>query len=238
MTNTIRRSLSLWLAAALWHSCSMAAFAAPEPVRLKPAGEVFAAGPVLIDGAETLSGATFFSGSEVRTGESARAVLSLGTEGRVELMPQSSIQLGFGGGQVASTLGAGGVRLSKPTGVSASIITRDGTVAAGPEESAVFLVKFDEGRTTVEAETGRVTFRFEGKTVEVATGERYTVGQEQPGKADGLTGRQKAVIALGVGGFIALLAILLSGEEEIESPEEVPCEPITLSPTDGIPPCG
>ncbi len=120
MKTNLRRLLALAVAAAVWHTGSAAAFAAPGPARLRPAGDVSAFGQVLIDGAETLSGATFFSGSEVLTGDSARAVLSLGDEGRAELLPQSSLRLGFGGGRVAGALGTGGVRLSKPDGVSAS----------------------------------------------------------------------------------------------------------------------
>lgn len=237
MKTNFRRLLSLGLAAAVWHACSTAAFAAPGPARLGPAGDVSAAGPVLIDGEETLSGSTFFSGSEVTTGESARAVLSLGAEGRAELMPRSSLRLGFGGGRVAGTLGAGGVRLSKPEGVAASVTTPDGIIVAGGEESAVFTVRHEAGRTTVEAEAGGVTFSGGGKVFAVAAGERYEAGQTRPSASNGLTSRQKVAIALGVGGLIALLAIALTGGEE-EPPEEEPCIiPLGISPTDDIPRC-
>jgi hypothetical protein len=236
MKTNFRRCLALGLAAALWHAYSISAPAAPVPVRLKPAGDVSAAGPVFVNGEPTQSGATFFSGGEVQTGEAARAVLGLGAEGRAELMPRSSLKLDFGDGHVAAALGSGGVRLSKPKGVSATVATADGSASAGPEESAVFLLKFEEGRTTVEAESGRVTFRSGEKAVEVGAGGRYTSGQEKPGTSHSLTGRQKAAIVFGVGGFIALLAVLLSGDDEVEPPEDVPCVPI-VSPTDGNPQC-
>jgi hypothetical protein len=236
MKTNFRRCLAFGLAAALWHACSLTAPAAPGPVRLKPAGDVSVAGPVFVNGEAAQSGATFFSGGEVQTGEGARAVLSLGAEGRAELMPRSSLKLDFGDGHVAAALGSGGVRLSKPKGVSATVATPDGSASAGPEESAVFLLKLEEGRATVEAESGRVTFRSGEKAVEVGAGGRYTSGQEKPGASHSLTGRQKAAIAFGVGGFVALLAVLLSGEDGDELPEEEPCI-IILSPTDGTPRC-
>jgi hypothetical protein len=235
MKTNFRRCLAFVLAAAVCQAYSISALAAPGPVRLKPAGDVSVAGPVFVNGESAQSGATFFSGGEVQTGEAARAVLGLGAEGRAELMPRSSMKLDFGGGHVAAALGSGGVRLSKPKGVSATVATPDGSASAGPEESAVFLLKFEEGRTTVEAESGRVTFRDGEKSVEVGAGGRYTNGQGQPGASHGLTGRQKAAIVFGVGGFIALLAVLLSGDDEDEVPEE-PCI-IILSPTDGTPTC-
>lgn len=236
MKTNFRRLVALGLAAAVWHAGSLAALAAPGPERLKPAGDVSAVGQVLVDGAETLSGSTFFSGSEVLTGESARAVLSLGAEGRAELMSQSSLRLGFGEGQVTGTLGAGGVRFSKPPGVSASFTTADGIIVAGAEDTAVFKVRRDEGRTTVEAETGRVTFDGGGKVFRLEAGERYTAGQGGPGASNGLTTRQKTVIALGVGGLIVLLAIALTGGEDEESFGDEPCV-IILSPTEGTPQC-
>ncbi len=235
MKTNSRRCLAFVLAAAVCHAYSISALAAP--VRLKPAGDVSVAGPVFVNGESAQSGATFFSGGEVQTGEAARAVLGLGAEGRAELMPRSSMKLDFGDGHVAAALGSGGVRLSKPKGVSATVATPDGSASAGPEESAVFLLKFEEGRTTVEAESGRVLFRNGARAVEVGAGGRYTNGQEKPEASNSLTGRQKAAIAFGVGGFIALLAVLLSGDDEDELPEDVPCV-IILSPTDGIPPCG
>jgi hypothetical protein len=97
-------------------------------------------------------------------------------------------------------------------------------------------LKFEEGRTTVEAESGRVTFRNGARAVEVGAGGRYTSGQEQPGTSHSLTGRQKAAIVFGVSGFVALLAVLLSGDDGDELPEEEPCV-IILSPTDGTPTC-
>ena len=237
MKTNFRRLLALGLAAAVWHAGSAAAFAAPGPARLKPAGDVSAFGRVLVDGAETLSGATFFSGSEVLTGDSARAVLGLGPEGRAELLPQSSLKLGFGDGQVAGALGTGGVRLSKPDGVSASVTTPDGIIVADSEEAAVFTVRHEAGRTTVEAEAGRLTFSAEGKVFRLEAGERYATGRQgQPQASNGLTSRQKTVIALGVGGLIALLAIALTGGDEEEPPEDVPCV-ITLSPTNDPPQC-
>src|SRR2546421_475271 len=59
----VRRFIAVFLAAAVWQLSSLAAAAAPETKRLRPAGDLFTSGRVLIDGADAANGTSFFSGS-------------------------------------------------------------------------------------------------------------------------------------------------------------------------------
>jgi ferric-dicitrate binding protein FerR (iron transport regulator) len=226
----VRRLIALFLAAAVWHLSSPAAAAAPEAKRLRPTGDLFTSGRVLIDGTDAVGGTSFFSGSEVSTEEGSRAVLGLGRSGRAELLPRSSLVLDFGDDGVSGSLGAGGVRISKPDGVSATVATGDGSVAAGPAGPAVFTVRYDEGRTSLETQAGEVRLRLKGREMTVAAGERYAEGQDAPSAANGLTGKKKAGIFLAIGGVVALIAIILTGTHNDNDVILNPSNPIVPSP--------
>ena len=103
------------------------------------------------------------------------------------------------------------MRVSKPLGVAASVATGDGSVLAESEGPAVFTVRYEEGRTSVETQAGEVRLRLKGKEIEVAAGERYAEGQDAPSAANGLSGKKKAGIFLAIGGAIALVAVIITG---------------------------
>ena len=148
MLISVRRCLALCLAAAVGHVSSLAA-AAPDAKGLRPTGDLFTSGRVLLDGSDAVSGTSLFSGGEVSTDEGSRAVLDLGPSGRAELLPRSSLVINFGEECVSGSLGAGGVRVSKPAGVAASFATGDGSAVAESGGPAVFTLRYEEGRTTV-----------------------------------------------------------------------------------------
>lgn len=210
MSRSLRRSLSLCLAALVFYAYSPRAIVAHNAAGSGHVGDLSTFGRVLLDGAEAASGVTFFSGSEVRTGEESRAVLGLGSYGRAEVLPQSTLQVGFGDEGVSAALGAGGVRLSKPEGVPAAVTFGGGSVLAEREGAAVFTVSRDAGRTTVETQSGKVRLKLNGKEVVVASGERYSEGQDAQDAGNHLSGKKKAGIILAVGGGIALLLIILA----------------------------
>jgi hypothetical protein len=210
----MRRCIALCLAAAVWYVSSLAAASAPETKKLRPAGDLFTSGHVLLDGSDAVNGTTFFSGSEAGTDEGSRAVLDLGSLGRAELLPKSSLALDFGDGGVSGSLGAGGVRVSKPEGVAASFATGGGSVVAESGGPAVFTLRYDRGRTTVETQAGAVRLRLKGKDVTVAAGERYAEGQDAPSASNNLTGKKKAGIFLALGGVVALLVIIFTGTHD------------------------
>lgn len=208
MLRTIHRRVALCLAVALWHAYSPAAFAETE--RLVVAGDLSAYGRVLLDGSEVLTGTTFFPGSKITTDEEARAILGLGALGRVEVLPHSSLVLGFGESTVSGALDAGGVRLSKPAGVAATITTGGGSVVAEPKEPAVFTIWYEAGRTRVETQTGKVQLHLKDREVSLGAGEGYAEAQNAPAVSNSLSGGKKAGTILAIGVVIALVVIIIA----------------------------
>ena len=64
------------------------------------------------------------------------AVVSLGKLGRVEVMPNSSLKLSFTDNGVSGTLDSGKVRFSTSSGVTSSVMTKDGSAVADNAVSA------------------------------------------------------------------------------------------------------
>ena len=211
-----RRCIALCLAAAVWHASALAA--APELKRPRATGDLFTSGHVLLDGSDAVNGSSFFSGSEVRTDEGSRALLGLGTRGRAELLPRSSLSVEFVDDGVSCSLGGGGVRFSKPTGATASVKTGGGSVTAGADAPAAFTVRYGEGRTFVETKTGKVRLRLKERDVTIAEGESYTEGQDAPAASNSLSGKKKAGIFIAIAGGVALLLIILTGNDDNEVP--------------------
>lgn len=222
-----RRCLALCLAATVWHLSSLAA---PDAKRPAPTGDLFAYGQVLLDGSDAANGSSFFSGSEVKTGERARALLALGAQGRAELLPQSSLTVSFADEGVSCALGGGGVRFSKPAGGAFTVTTGGGFVRADPDAPAAFTVRYDEGRTFVETQSGRVRLHLKDRDVTVAAGQSYAERQNAPAASNSLSGQKKAGIFIAIAGGFALLLLIIIGNGNNHEPPFVVLPPI-LSPS-------
>src|ERR687893_2862044 len=122
--------MSLALALAILCTYSMVALAAPQQGQTGPTGDLSVVGEVSVNGTSAISGATVFSDSTITTGQNSSAVVSLGKLGRVELLPNSSLKLSFNEGTVTGALDAGKVRFSTSTGITSSVVTKDGTAVA------------------------------------------------------------------------------------------------------------
>ena len=129
---------------------------------------------------------------------------------------------------MTGALGAGGVRVSKPAGVAATFKTGDGSALASAGELAVFTVRYEGGRTSVETQAGEVRLRLKEREVVVAAGERFTAGDAAPSAASNLSGKKKAGMLLAVAGALALLVVLLAGNDNNNLPVFV-SPPICIS---------
>jgi len=95
----IRKALSMCLCVAVLATYSMVALASPAKV----AGELAVSGKIvngetpfaLVNGETARSGRSVFSGSTVTTSESVNAVINLGKLGKIELAPNTSLNLTF-----------------------------------------------------------------------------------------------------------------------------------------------
>src|SRR5215212_6625848 len=140
------------LAVAIVCTYSMVGLAAQQ---MKPTGDLSVVGEVSVNGANAISGATVFSDSTITTGQNSSAVVSLGKLGRVEVLPNSSLKLSFNETGVTGMLDSGRVRLSTSSGVSASVMTKDGNAVADNAQTNVFMVDVECGNTVVSTQSGK-----------------------------------------------------------------------------------
>jgi archaeosine-15-forming tRNA-guanine transglycosylase len=144
-----------------------------------PVGDLSVSGRVLINGSEALSGAAVFPGSRFATEKNSAAEVTMGGLGRVRCLSESAVTLSFGDGAVAGSLEAGIIYVSKPEGVAARVVTRDGEVSAGKDGPAVFVVNVTGGNTVVRAKKGSVELRAGKVTKLVAEGQNAAAGTQQ-----------------------------------------------------------
>jgi phage baseplate assembly protein gpV len=217
-----RKSIAFCLAVAVLSVYSMVVLATPGQMgQTGPSGELSVTGQVKVNGQSAISGATVFSDSTIETAQNSSAVISLGKNGRVELLPGSTMKLSFTDAGLMGTLDAGRVRVSTPAGVSASVMTKDGSAMADSKQANVFTVDTECGNTIVATQAGNVELRAGDKTTQIAAGSQDTAGQAAPGTRctrlrtegmRGIGGGALAALLLAAGGAVA--AAILAGRSE------------------------
>jgi len=129
--NWVRKSIAGTVAVAVLAINSLVVLASPAKI----AGEILIAdrgADVTVNGEVAQSGRSIFSGSTIDTPDNAGAVISLGSAGRLELAPKTSITLNFDENGITGSLNAGKVTvLSSPNKVSITTPTGVSTLAVG-----------------------------------------------------------------------------------------------------------
>lgn len=231
-----RTPIALCLALAILSMSSMVALAAPQQGQTGPSGDLSVVGEVSVNGASAISGATVFTDSTITTAKGSSAVVSLGKLGRVELLPDSSLKLSFNETGVTGTLNSGRVRFSTPSGVVASVMTKDGSAVADSSQPNVFLVDVECGNTLVNTQSGRVELRSGNNVKQVAAGNQDSAGQAAPGTRctrlatpgmRGIGGGALAALLLAAGGAIA--AAIFAAREDNDF--NFNNNPIVISPS-------
>lgn len=217
-----RKSIAFCLAVAVLSVYSMVVLATPGQMgQTGPSGELSVSGQVTVNGQSAISGATVFSDSTITTAANSSAVVSIGKLGRVELLPGTTLKLSFNDTSVNATLDSGRVRLSTPSGVNASVMTKDGSAVADGRQANVFTVDTECGNTIVATQSGNVELRAGDKTTQIAAGSQDTAGQAAPGTRctrlrtegmRGIGGGALAALLLAAGGAIA--AAVIAGRSE------------------------
>ena len=207
----IRKSITLMTVVAVWCVFSMPMFAAPGDVM----GEISVNGQVTVNGQTVASNSTVTSGSTIVTGTNSSAIVSLGKNGRVEVLGDSSITLKFTNNSIVGMLTAGKVLVSNTAGIAATVTTRNAAVIADAGQINNFSVDVgcsDEVRCTqtfVETSTGLVTLRNGSTDKQVAAGTNATYGNpSQTGCKPCMRpggGPPVAVAGLGAGVIAAIL---------------------------------
>ncbi|MGI8786629.1 MAG: hypothetical protein ACR2HG_02555 [Pyrinomonadaceae bacterium] len=223
--NLIRKSITLFTVVAVWCVFSMVAVAAPSNDVM---GEITVTGQVTVNGQAVTSDSIFTSGSTIVTGTNASAVISLGKNGRVEVLSDSSVTLKFTDNSIVGLLSAGKVRVSNSAGVASTITTRNATVIADAGQANTFGVDVgcaDEERCTqtyVETTAGLVTLRSGTSDKQVAAGTDATYGNpsqtgckpclrpgsSQPVRTAGISAGAIAGILLAIAGAVGVAAVL------------------------------
>jgi len=215
ISKKLRRSpIALGLAAALLSMSSMVGLAAPKQDALaKQSGELTASGNVTVDGAKAISGATVFTESTITTADKSSAIVTLPNIGRVELLPNSSLKLGFNEAGITSSLDAGRLIVSTNQGAAASIVTKDATVVAENTQPASFTVDIECGNTHVQTRTGIVALREGSAAKQIAAGQDATAGAAVPGTRCTRLTDNRGGAGLGAlsGGALAALLIAAAG---------------------------
>jgi len=143
----IRKALSMCLSVALLATYSMVALAAPG----KAAGELAVSGKsvngeapfVFVNGELARSGRSVFSGSTITTSESTNAVINLSKLGKIELAPNTVLNLtfdenGISGALTSGTVSALGssenVNITTPNGKTVKLSAGQSVSAAGVKD--------------------------------------------------------------------------------------------------------
>lgn len=210
-TNLFRKSLTFFTAVAVLCVYSTVALAQVRDTT----GEITVSGQVTINGQSSVSNSTVTSGSTIVTGSNSTAVVSLGKNGRVELLPDTTLSLRFSGNSIVASLNAGKVRVSNAAGIASTVTTRNATVVADAGQANVFSVDIGCGddlkcaQTFVETASGLVTLRSGTTDKQVAAGTDAVAGNAsqtgckpclRPGSAP-----PTAIAGIGTGALAALL---------------------------------
>lgn len=136
----VNRMLSVCLSVALITSYSTAALGGSEKI----AGEISVSGKIAsgqnpfvkINGENVQSGRSVFTDSTIATPDNATAIVNLGKTGRIELAPNTIIQLSFNNEGIKGNLSAGRVTVLTSTN-GMTVTTPDGkTIAVDEGDSA------------------------------------------------------------------------------------------------------
>jgi len=212
-----RKAIAFCLAVAVLSIYSMIVLATPSA---GISGELSVTGQVTVNGQSAVSGATIFTDSVITTADNSSAIVSLGKLGRVELLPNSSVKLGFSESGINGTLTEGRVRVSSISGSAAVISTSEGSAIADTNQNNTFIVDVSCGNTQVATQVGNVTLRSGGSDKQVAAGKDASAGSPQAGTrctrlagsgggVSAVSGAALAAILLAAGG--AVVGAILAG---------------------------
>ncbi len=170
--NSFRKLISSFTAIAVLCVSSMVALAAPQD----GTAEITVSGQVTVNGQTAVSNSTIVSGSTIVTGPGSSASVSLGRNGRVEVMENSNMILNFSAAGIVGVLSSGKSRVSNSAGVPTTIATSNATVIADSGQANSFLIEIECAHAHIDVTSGLVTVREGGNDQQVAAGSSATAG--------------------------------------------------------------
>lgn len=224
----VHKSLTLLTAVAVWCVFSTIGVVAQSTNVM---GEISVTGQVSVNGQTAVSNSTLVSGSTIVTGSNSSATVSLGKNGRVELLSDTTVTLKFTDNSIVGMLSAGKVRVSNASGIGTTVTTKNATVIADTGQANTFTVDVGCGtdekcsQTFVETMTGLVMLRSGSTDKQVAAGTDAVAGNpSQTGCQPCARPGSAPPVAIGGPWWLLLLAgaaagtaILLGGQNETET---------------------
>lgn len=229
--NILRKLATTLTAVAVLCVYTMVAIAAPNA----EIGEITVNGQVTVNGQSVTSNTTIMSGSTIVTKENSTAIINLGENGRVELLPDTTMTIKFNSNSIIGSINAGKIRVTNKAGVATSFTTKNSTVVADSGQANVFSIDVgcaNEARCTqtfVETVSGLVTLRSGSTDKSVVAGMDASIGNPsqtgcqpclRPGSAQptpvaGIGAGALAALLLAAGGAVGA-AIFLGGDNEVD----------------------
>ncbi|CAN5802938.1 MAG: FecR domain-containing protein [Pyrinomonadaceae bacterium] len=210
-----RKPIAAVLSVAVLSVYSMIALASPEAK--VPSGELSVSGQVTVNGQKVISGGTLFSDSVIVTSENSSATVNISRLGRIQLAPNSALNLSFTDKAITGQLDGGIASVSTLAGISVNLTTKDGSVLVDGSQATSFTVNAKRGNTVVSTQAGLVELRAGGAVKQIAAGESGTAGTPNPPADEddhSISGGALAVLLIAAGGAI-VAAILATREDEI-----------------------
>ncbi|MGI9035847.1 MAG: hypothetical protein ACR2GD_07380 [Pyrinomonadaceae bacterium] len=174
----VRKLTTLFTALAVLCVSSMMALASQKDLT----GEITVTGQVTVNGQPAVSNSTIVSGSTIVTGSNSSAIISLGSNGRVEVLDDSTLTLKFADNSIVGSLETGKVRVMNAAGVATTFTTKNSTIVADAGQANSFSIDVGCGdvakcaQTLVETASGLVTVRDGMNNKQVAAGTDVSVG--------------------------------------------------------------
>ena len=198
-----RKFIAVVVAVAVLSVYSMVVLAAPGA---KASGELSVSGQVTVNGQKVISGGTLFTDSTISTASQSTASVSIAKVGRVELAPNSNLQIAFSGNSINAMLETGSATVSTLAGVTVNLTTKDATIVVDGTQATTFTANAIRGRTAISTVAGLAQLRTGNTVKQIAAGESAMAGTPNPqtdDDDDDLSGGALAVLLLAVGGAVA-----------------------------------
>jgi ferric-dicitrate binding protein FerR (iron transport regulator) len=170
-----------------------------------PAGKLMGTGHFTIDGEEAQPGASVLSGSTIATGPDGNAVVDLGSLGRIELRPNTTIKVAFANNSVSVSLDhAGSMAQSLPTGVAGQLILQGERARLSVVRGEVEVNSAGNARTLHAGEQST----FNNPAEVITTGDAVLVADRSSDKnEDDQTPSHGKYVSGGVVGVIAMAGV-------------------------------
>ncbi|HEV7744062.1 MAG TPA: FecR domain-containing protein [Pyrinomonadaceae bacterium] len=231
----VRRLIALSVVMGVLNLSASGVFA-NSPNRAESLGTIQVSGGVTVNDVPATSGLTLTSGSYIVTSGGSSSILELGNLTRFLLSEQTELALDFSAESISGTLQTGGLHIFVPASRVFTINTPTGVIAADGSEMVAVKIQLTAGETRISVEQGRVELRSGNSKRWVLAGETLSNTESRstlPIPQQNLSQGKRIGILAGIGGGLAILLLVLSGDRELDFGGCV----ITLSPIDGRPPC-